>query len=104
MSIRLFHRGARLVVHAGSQEGERVWVAFHRAPPVWAELFAPALLLVGFSCERDGGANGVRFGDGGSIHWTRGAMWTTIRLRLPRCSEKKAALLAGGLLKVARYG
>jgi hypothetical protein len=102
MSVRLFHRGARLVAHARTDDAERVWIAFHRAPLVWADLFAPALLLVGFSCERDG--EGVRFGEGGSIHWTRGAMWTTIRLRLPRCSEKKAALLASGLLKVARYG
>jgi hypothetical protein len=102
MSVRLFHRGARLVAHVRSGDGERVWVAFHRAPLGWGDLFAPALLLVGFSSRRDGEA--VRFGDGGSIHWTRGAMWTTIRLRLPRCSEKKAALLASGLLKVARYG
>ena len=102
MSIRLFHRGARVVAPVGSGDGERVWVAFHRAPLAWAELFGPALLLLGFGCERDGEA--VRFGDGGSIHWTRGGMWTTIRLRLPRCSERKAALLASGLLKVARYG
>jgi hypothetical protein len=102
VSIRLFHRGARLVTRMRASDREFVWRAWHRAPVLWSELFAPALLLVGYGCECEDGA--VRFGDGGSIHWTSGAMWTTIRLRLPPCSEKKAALLADGLLKVARYG
>ena len=101
MSVRLFHRGARFVTPVPGRDGEVVWLAWHRAPVAWAELFAPALLLVGYGSECDVAA--VRFGEGGSIHWTRGTLWTTIRLRLPRCSEKKAALLATGLLKVARY-
>jgi len=102
VSIRLFHRGARLVTRTRRSDREFVWRAWHRAPVAWDELFAPALLLVGYGSECRNGA--VRFGDGGSIDWTSGALWTTIRLRLPPCSEKKAALLANGLLKVARYG
>ena len=102
MSVRLFHRGARLVVRVDAGEREYAWYALHRKSIEWAELFVPALLLVGFSCDQHG--DGIRFGDGGSIHWTKGALWTTIRLRLPPCSEKKATLLSAGLLKAARYG
>ena len=102
MSVRLFHRGARLVARVTTGQRDVTWCAFHRREIGWAGLFAPALLLVGFASEQDPG--GMRFGDGGAISWTRGVLWTTIRLRLPPCSERKAALLAAGLLKAARYG
>ena len=102
MSIRLFHRGARIVLRTSDGDRDFAWCAMHRRAVPWADLFAPALTLVGFTCERDGEA--LRFGDGGRIHWTKGPLWTTIRLRLPPCSEKKAALLEAGLLKAARYG
>ncbi|MBA2301349.1 MAG: hypothetical protein H0W08_01795 [Acidobacteria bacterium] len=101
MSIRLFHRDARIVLPRGVIDGAHVWFAAHRRPVAWAALFAPALLLVGVTCQPDG--DGLRFGSG-NIRWRRGRLGTTIRLRLPPCSEKKAVLLARGLLKVARYG
>jgi hypothetical protein len=100
MSVRLFHAHARMVVATRPRQGERVWYAVHRRPVAWADLFASALALVGFRPES--ATDGLQFG-GGSLHWTRGLLWTTIRLRLPPCSEKKAALLAAGLLKAARY-
>ena len=100
MSVRLFHRGARLVLPARGRDGAVTWRALHRRPIDWARLFEAPLRLLGYRTIAEPG--GVRFGDG-SLHWTTGAMWTTIRLRLPPCSERKAALLAAGLLKAARY-
>jgi len=101
MSIRLFHRDARIVLPRGASDGAHVWFAVHRRPVAWAALFGPALLLVGVACQPDG--DGLRFGSG-SIRWRRGPLGTTIRLRLPPWSQKKASLLARGLLKAARYG
>lgn len=100
MSIRLRHRHARVVLGGGQRGGARIWYAVHRRPVSWSDVFRPALVLVGFQPEPV--AEGLGFG-GGSLHWTKGLLWTTIRLRLPLCSEKKAALLASGLLKAARY-
>jgi hypothetical protein len=85
-----------------SAEGSFIWYALHRRPIDWPLVLTPALSLVGFSAAMR--TDGITFGDGGSIDWTRGALWTTIRLRLPPCSDRKAALLAAGLLKAARYG
>jgi hypothetical protein len=102
MSIRLFHARTRLVVRMQSGERSFTWYAFHRRRVDWHLVLTPALALVGFvAVSTDGG---ISFGDGGSIDWTRDALWTTIRLRLPPCSDRKAALLAAGLLKAARYG
>lgn len=100
MSVRLFHKGARLVIRRRSSPGAHLWYAVHTRPVEWTGVFAPALGLLGFDPEPV--ADGLRFGEG-SVRWTRGPAWTTIRLVLPPCSPAKAALLAGGLLKAARY-
>ena len=100
MSVRLFHRGARFVLRLPAEDGCHRWLALHVRPVPWGRIFSPALMLVGFSCEGVGEA--LQFGDG-RLDWTSGAFWTTIRLRLPPCSPKKAALLAAGLFKAARY-
>lgn len=108
MSVRLFHRGGRLVMRTG-RTGNQVstWRALHLRPIAWQDVFRPALELLGFTVEAENGA--LRFGpsQGGSIRWTRGAFWTTIRLQLPACSaqssSRKADLLAAALLKAARY-
>jgi hypothetical protein len=100
MSVRLFHRGARFVLRLPERDGCHRWVALHSRPIAWGDIFSPALAHVGFSCMSRGEA--LQFGDG-RLDWTRGAFWTTIRLRLPPCSPKKAALLAAGLFKAARY-
>jgi hypothetical protein len=100
MSIRLFHRGARLVIPLSSSDASCVWWALHFRPVEWARIFRPSLDLLGLTGEDTAGA--LRF-SGGGLDWTSGAFWTTIRLQLPPCSPKKAALLASGLLKAARY-
>ena len=101
MSVRLFHRGARLVIRRRRVAGSAHWHAIHRRPVAWENIFGAALSLIGHRAVPD--THGLAFGDGGAVHWTRGAMWTTIRLRLPPCSAKKAELLEAGLLKAARY-
>ena len=100
MSVRLFHRHARFVVGLPERDGCHRWLALHQRPIAWGDIFSPALALVGFACVSAGEA--LQFGEG-RLDWTKGAFWTTIRLRLPPCSPKKAALLAAGLLKAARY-
>jgi hypothetical protein len=100
MSVRLFHRDARFVMGLPERDGCHRWLALHRRRIAWADIFTPALALVGFSCVSSEEA--LQFGDG-RLDWTRRAFWTTIRLRLPPCSPKKAALLAAGLFKAARY-
>lgn len=100
MSIRLFHKNARFVLRVSEQNGCQLWLALHTQRVPWADIFSPALALVGFPSTYTDEA--LRFGEG-RLDWTRGAFWTTIRLRLPPCSPKKAALLATGLLKAARY-
>lgn len=102
MSVRLFHRHARLVIPRAGGTHTFTWLAFHRRPVPWSGIFAPALALVGFAAQRE--SNGLRFGEGGSLRWTNRSLWTTIQLQLPPCPEKKAVLLAAGLLKAARYG
>jgi hypothetical protein len=99
MSIRLFHKNDRFVVRLPERDGCHCWLAFHTRRVKWDEIFAPALMLVGFPCVRAGEA--LQFD--GRLDWTSGTFWTTIRLRLPPCSPKKATLLAAGLFKAARY-
>jgi hypothetical protein len=104
MSVRLFHRGGRLVIRTGRAGRQAsTWRALHLRPIAWQDVFRPALELLGFTVEAEEGA--LRFGPshGGSIRWTRGAFWTTIRVQLPACSSKKTELLAAALLKAARY-
>ena len=116
MSIRLFHRGGRLVISAsGAGSQARTWRALHLRPIAWQDVFRPALMLLGFtasavdsglefaSATELGTGPSAPLGTGGSIRWTRGAFWTTIRVQLPRCSAKKGDLLAAALLKAARY-
>jgi hypothetical protein len=102
MSVRLFHRGGRLVMRSRRASQQlSTWRALHLRPVAWEEVFRPALALLGFTVEAKDGV--LRFGETGSVRWTRGAFWTTIRLQLPTCSPKKGDLLAAALLKAARY-
>jgi hypothetical protein len=100
MSVRLFHTHTRIVLRNRTTGRAFVWYALHRRPVAWSAIFGPALLLVGFRHELE--ADGLSFG-GGSLRWTTRRFGTAIRLQLPPCSERKAALLASGLLKAARY-
>jgi hypothetical protein len=112
MSVRLFHRGARLVLvlrrrevetaAAGAPLGDHRWLAVHRADHPWDQLFRNALGLLDISAAPC--ANGVDFGDGaGEVRWTRGRFWTHIEVRLFRGALRKRQLVAQALLKTARY-
>jgi hypothetical protein len=112
VSVRLGHRGARLVVPLPRRGGEVRWLALHRRPVPWDALFTPVLGLLGVrSCFLHGcllfSTQPCKKQDltpeEGRISWTRGPFWTTIRVQLPPCSAKKAALIASALLKAARY-
>lgn len=100
MSVRLFHRGARLVIKVSTAEATHLWIALHRRPVAWPVIFSGAVSLLGYAPAAE--PEGVRFRDG-SVRWTPGPMWTTVRLRLPSGSPKKQALVAAGLLRAARY-
>lgn len=100
MSVRLFHKDARIVIATAVRGGSTTWYALHRRPVDWSRVFVPALRLLGYRPVPAPAE--VRFGDG-ALRWTAGPLWTTIRLQLPPCPERKAALLASGLLKAARY-
>ena len=101
MSVRLFHRDGRVVLRMGTPSRRvRTWRALHVRSIAWADVFGPALALLGFTTEAVEG--GLCFDDG-SVRWTKRPFWTTIRLELPECSPKKEALLAAALLKAARY-
>jgi hypothetical protein len=101
MSVRLFHRGARLVLRlTRGPDGAYTWCALHRRPVPWIHIFRPALGLFGFLS--DGSESSLTFGTG-TLRWTKGPFWTTLRLQLPACSPRKRELMAAGLLKAARY-
>jgi hypothetical protein len=100
MSVRLFHRHTRIVLRVQTRGRAFVWYALHRRAVAWHAIFGPALFLVGFVPRPE--ADGLSFA-GGALRWTTRSFGTTIRLQLPLCSERKAALLASGLLKAARY-
>ena len=59
MSIRLFHRGGRLVMRSGRASRQAsTWRALHVRPVVWEDVFRPALALLGFTVEyREWGAS-----------------------------------------------
>ena len=81
MSVRLFHRGARLVIRWSQPSPDRVvWCAMHRRPVPWGQVFRPTLRLLGFATDE--AVAGLRFGTG-SLDWTGGPFWTTLRLQLP---------------------
>jgi hypothetical protein len=102
MSVRLFHKHARLVlVRSRHGAGDETWWAPHLAPRNWTAILAPALRLL--TLEPDPrGESAIRFRIG-SMHWTNGRYWSTITLRFDAGSERKRALVAAALLKAARY-
>ena len=102
MSVRLFHRGARLVlVVRRERPGRETWWAPHQRPHDWATLLARPLSLLGLSPRREALQSVVCAL--GRIEWTVGRHWSTIRVDLDRGSEKKRRLVTAALLKAARY-
>ncbi len=63
MSVRLFHRGGRLVMRSSRASRQvSTWRALHVRPVAWEDVFRPALALLGFTVENADGA--LRFGTG----------------------------------------
>ena len=52
MSVRLFHRGGRLVMRSSRASRQAsTWRALHMRPVAWEDVFGPALVLLGFTVE-----------------------------------------------------
>lgn len=102
MSVRLFHKGARIVLMVRrTGAGVESWWSPHLASRDWAPILRARLALLALSPVSEGGAALVcRLG---RIEWTAGRYWSTIAVRLERGSEKKRTLVAAALLKAARY-
>ena len=95
MSIRLWHRGSRLVFVIKQVDGtisEHRWLAVHYTPHPWVRIFDTAERLLDLP-----GAPGFE------LRWTNAPYWTTIDLRLTQGSLRKRQLIAAALLKAARY-
>jgi hypothetical protein len=103
MSVRLFHRGMRvvLVVQRGNAGDERWWVPSVR-PHDWGAILRRPLELLDLDPQLDG-TNTMTFRLG-RMGWTASRCWSTIWLRLDRGSAPKRTLVAAALLKAARYG
>lgn len=102
MSVRLFHRGARLVfVVRRVAPGEERWWSPHLARPDWRAVFVAALELL--ALPSDSPTEGSLSCRLGQIDWTTECGWSIIALRLNGGSETKRRLVAAALLKAARY-
>ena len=101
MSVRLFHRGARLVlVLRRTADGDQRWWAPFRRPDDWGEVLKQPLALLDLEPQLDG--PGTITCSIGRVKWTRSCRW--IDLQFNRGSATKRRLVAGALLKAARYG
>lgn len=103
MSVRLFHRGMRIVfvVRRGTDGAVRWWVPSVR-PHNWAAILRRPLELLELDPRIDGSST-ITFRLG-RMGWTVSRCWSTIWLRLERGSGPKRTLVAAALLKAARYG
>jgi len=103
MKIRLFHRGARIViaVRRGGAGHERWWSP-HWTAPDWRGILGPQLNLLGLDAGGSAGLPELRCRLG-EINWTAGRRWSIITLQFSRGSDTKRRLAAAALLKAARY-
>jgi hypothetical protein len=104
--IRIIDLRRTFVVQVYLRDTDRtskhIWVAIHPRKRDWSGVFCNALDLLMETSRTD--QEGIRFGDGaGQIAWQRTAFWTIIRLSMDVFSKKKRELIAGALLKSARY-
>ena len=101
MSVRLFHRGARLVVVARrSEAGHETWWSPGRPANGWSSVLEGPPALLGLSPQLTG--PGELTCALGRIEWTTG-LGTTIRVRFDQGSPTKRQLVTTALLKAARY-
>lgn len=102
MSVRLFHKGARIVlVVRRERAGVESWWSPHFGPREWAPILRAQLELLALSPNAESDASlACRLG---RIKWTIGRYWSKISVRLERGSEAKRTIVAAALLKGARY-
>lgn len=102
MSVRLFHKNARLVfVVSRRGPGEETWWSPHLAARDWGPILMPALELLALPAARtSGGCLTCRLG---SMDWTNDRYWSTITVRFAAGSSRKRQLVCAALLKAARY-
>lgn len=102
MSVRLFHKGARIVVVVGRvSAGVESWWSPHLSACDWAPILRDRLDLLALPATAEGDtALACRLG---RIEWTTGRYWSTISVRIERGSDRKRMLVAAALLKAARY-
>lgn len=101
MSIRLFHKNARLVfVVSRRGPADETWWSPHRAPREWDAVLAPALDLLALPPQVAAGRVTCRLG---SVDWTNERYWSTITVRFDAGSPQKRKLVCAALLKAARY-
>jgi hypothetical protein len=102
MSVRLFHKGARIVLVVRRESaGVESWWSPHVGPRDWAPILRGRLELLALSPNAEGDAAlACRLG---RIEWTVGRYWSTIAVRLERGSEAKRTIVTAALLKGARY-
>ena len=103
MSVRLFHKGARLVlVVRRDAPGNERWWAICRPRHDWLTILSGPLALVGLE-PRVAGPSSLLCRIG-RVEWTETRRWATIDLHLNGGSATKRQLVATALLKAARYG
>jgi hypothetical protein len=102
MSVRLFHKGARLVlVVRRTGAGIESWWSPHLAPGDWGPILRRPLELLSLSPLLVGGtALDCALG---RIEWTARRYGSTIAVRLERGSNTKRTLVTVAVLKAARY-
>lgn len=103
MSVRLFHKGTRIVfVVRRDVAGHERWWSPCRHPHDWGTILRGPLALVGLDPRSDGPSSLMcRIG---RVNWTQARRWATIELHLDGGSATKRQLVATALLKAARYG
>ena len=101
MSVRLFHKKARIVlVVRRAGPGVESWWSPHFNRCAWAPVLRNQLELLGLNVTPEASALTCMLG---RIEWIVGGYWSTISVRLERGSEKKRMLVAAALLRAARY-
>jgi hypothetical protein len=102
MSVRLFHKGARIVVVVRREgAGTETWWSPHAAPRDWAPILRARLDLLALAPVPGGpAALACRLG---RIEWIGRPYWSTISVRLDRGSDTKRTLVSAALLRGARY-
>jgi hypothetical protein len=102
MSVRLFHKGARIVLVVGrGGAGVESWWSPHFTRADWEPILRTRLDVLALSPIAEGKA--ALACSLGRIEWTGGRYWSTISVRLERGSALKRTLVAAALLKAARY-